>query len=54
MTAAQIIASLPRDPMLAKLELDGALDRRWLDEWSQEDRERLEAVREKAMRRARG
>ena len=54
MTAAQIIASLPRDPLLARLELDGALDRRWVGEWSQEDRARLEAVREKAKRRARG
>ena len=53
MTAAALIRSLPRDPLLARLQLDGALDRRWAGEWSTEDRERLEAKREEMRRRAR-
>ena len=55
MTAAALIRSLPRDPLLARLQLAGALDRRWGGEWSTEDVARLEMERDERrgmMRRA--
>lgn len=51
MTAAQLIRSLPRDPALARLELDGALDPRWAHELAPEDRQALVTRRAELMRR---
>jgi len=51
MTAAQILRSLPKDPARARLELDGALDPRWVDDLAPEERSALQTRRPDLMRR---
>lgn len=53
MTAAQLIRSLPRDPARAVLELDGALDARWVDELAPEERQALQVRRLELMKAVR-
>lgn len=52
MNVPALIRSLPRDPVAALGEIEGALDPRWIGDLAEDDRQRLVTARAEAMRRA--